>query len=148
MVKIKNVKSKKPTSHMAVMSMIVLFRAIFALAIIFLFYNLIFSAGFVFYVFKTNSKWIDPSPYGSRVNLTDHFAKLSNVVYEMVLFRDDWFEESEIYTISESKIKSMQYEITNADEVINQVNVNYYDRANIKNSSFSISENGLIQTLL
>lgn len=68
-------------------------------------------------------------------------------LYEMVLFRDDWFEETEIHTISESKIKSMQYEITNADEVINQVNVNYYDRDNIKNSSFSISENGLIQTL-
>lgn len=68
-------------------------------------------------------------------------------LYEMVLFRDNWFEEDEIHTISESKIKSMQYEITNADEVINQVNVNYYDRENIKNSSFSISENGLIQTL-
>lgn len=68
-------------------------------------------------------------------------------LYEMVLFRDDWFEEIEIHTIAESKIKSIQYEITNADEVINQVNVNYYDRDNIKNSSFSISENGLIQTL-
>lgn len=68
-------------------------------------------------------------------------------LYEMVLFRDNWFEEDEIHAISESKIKSMQYEITNADEVINQVNVNYYDRENIKNSSFSISENGLIQTL-
>ena len=68
-------------------------------------------------------------------------------LYEMVLFRDDWFEEDEIHSISESKIKSMQYEITNADEVINQVNVNFYDRANIKNSSFSISESGLIQTL-
>lgn len=68
-------------------------------------------------------------------------------VYEMVLFRDDWFEEDEIHIISESKIKSIQYEITNADEVINQVNVNYYDRQNIKNSSFSISESGLIQTL-
>ena len=65
----------------------------------------------------------------------------------MVLFRDDWFEDDEIHTIAEIKIKSMQYEITNADEVINQVNVNFYDRANIKNSSFSISENGLIQTL-
>ena len=68
-------------------------------------------------------------------------------LYEMVLFRNDWFKEDEIHTIAESKIKSMQYEITNADEVINQVNVNYYDRENIKNSSFSISENGLIQTL-
>ncbi|MFH7767569.1 hypothetical protein [Acinetobacter sp. BSP-28] len=70
-------------------------------------------------------------------------------LYEMVLFRDDWFEEDEIHSIPENKIKkgSMQYEITNADEVINQVNVNYYDRQNIKNSSFSISESGLIQTL-
>lgn len=68
-------------------------------------------------------------------------------LYEMVLFRDDWFDEDEIHIISESKIKSMLYEITNADEVINQVNVNFYDRANIKNSSFSISESGLIQTL-
>lgn len=68
-------------------------------------------------------------------------------LYEVVLFRDDWFEENEIHTISERKIKSMQYEITHADEVINQVNVNYYDRSNIKNSSFSISESGLIQTL-
>ena len=57
-------------------------------------YNIIASAEdglfsrFVFYVFKTNSRWIDPSPYGSRVNLTDHFAKLANVVYEMVLFLD------------------------------------------------------------
>lgn len=68
-------------------------------------------------------------------------------LYEIVLFRDDWFEEDEIHIIPESKIKSMQYEITNADEVINQVNVNFYDRENIKNSSFSISENGLIQTL-
>ena len=57
-------------------------------------YNIIASAEdglfsrFVFYVFKTNSKWIDPSPYGSRVNLTEHFAKLSIAVYEMVLFHD------------------------------------------------------------
>ena len=57
-------------------------------------YNIISSAEdglfsrFVFYVFKTNSHWIDPSPYGSRVNLTEHFAKLSIAVYEMVLFLD------------------------------------------------------------
>jgi hypothetical protein len=57
-------------------------------------YNIISSAEdglfsrFVFYVFKTNSKWIDPSPYGDRVNLTDHFAKLAIIVYEMVLFLD------------------------------------------------------------
>lgn len=44
---------------------------------------------FIFYVFKTDSKWIDPSPYGDRVNLTDHFAKLALIVHEMVLFLDN-----------------------------------------------------------
>ncbi|WP_347472711.1 phage tail protein [Acinetobacter thermotolerans] len=67
--------------------------------------------------------------------------------YEMVLFRDDWFNEEEIHTISESKIKSMQLEVQNADEIINHVNVTYYDRENIKNGAFSISENGLIKTV-
>jgi hypothetical protein len=57
-------------------------------------YNIISSAEdglfsrFIFYVFKTDSKWIDPSPYGDRVNLTDLFGKLANVVYEMVLFHE------------------------------------------------------------
>lgn len=41
---------------------------------------------FLFYIFKTDSKWIDPSPYGNQLNLTEHFAKLSNAFYEMVLF--------------------------------------------------------------
>lgn len=58
-------------------------------------YNIISSAEdglfsrFIFYIFKTDSKWIDPSPYGNNINLTDHFAKLSNAVYEMVLFLED-----------------------------------------------------------
>lgn len=41
---------------------------------------------FLFYIFKTDNIWIDPSPYGNHINLTDHFAKLSINVYEMVLF--------------------------------------------------------------
>jgi hypothetical protein len=41
---------------------------------------------FLFYIFKSESKWIDPSPFGNQINLTEHFAKLSNAVYEMVLF--------------------------------------------------------------
>lgn len=44
---------------------------------------------FLFYIFKTDSIWIDPSPYGNHTNLTDHFAKLSITVYEMFLFLDD-----------------------------------------------------------
>lgn len=41
---------------------------------------------FIFYIFKTDSKWIDPSPYGNQINLTQHFAKLSVKVYEMAVF--------------------------------------------------------------
>lgn len=66
-------------------------------------------------------------------------------LYEMVLFRDDWFEESEIHTLTENKIKSISFEVQNADEAINQLNVSYYDRENIKDASFSISENAAIK---
>ena len=65
----------------------------------------------------------------------------------MVLFRDDWFEESEIYTLPVNKIKSMSLEVANADEAINQLNVTYYNRAVIKDSSFSIAENASIRNL-
>lgn len=68
-------------------------------------------------------------------------------LYEMVLFRDDWFEEDEIHTIAESKIKSISFEIQNADEIINQLNVSFYDRDNIKNASFSIYENASIKNM-
>lgn len=68
-------------------------------------------------------------------------------LYEMVLFRDDWFEESEIHTIAVNKIKSMSLEVANADEAINQLNVSYYNRDAIKDSSFSIAENASIRNL-
>jgi len=41
---------------------------------------------FVFYTFKTESKWRSPSPYDSTINLTDHFSALSVKVLEMVDF--------------------------------------------------------------
>ena len=68
-------------------------------------------------------------------------------LYEMVLFRDDWSEESEIHTLSVNKIKSMSLEVANADEAINQLNVSYYNRDAIKDSSFSIAENASIRNL-
>lgn len=68
-------------------------------------------------------------------------------LYEMVLFRDDWFEESEIHALAESKIKSISFEVQNADDVVNQLNVSYYDRNNIKDASFSISENASIKNM-
>lgn len=68
-------------------------------------------------------------------------------LYEMVLFRDDWFDENEIHTLAANKIKSISLEIANADEAINQLNVSYYNRDAIKDSSFSISENASIRNL-
>lgn len=68
-------------------------------------------------------------------------------LYEMVLFRDDWFEEDEIHDIAESKIKDLSLEVMNSDDIVNQLNVTYYDRQRIKNSTFSVYENGSILTM-
>lgn len=68
-------------------------------------------------------------------------------LYEMVLFRDDWFAEDEIHNIAESKIKDISLEVMNSDDIVNQLNVTYYDRARIKNSTFSVYENGSILTM-
>lgn len=68
-------------------------------------------------------------------------------LYEMVLFRDDWFAENEIHTIAENKIKDLSLEVMNSDDIVNQLNVTYYDRERIKNSTFSVYENGSILTI-
>lgn len=68
-------------------------------------------------------------------------------LYEMILFRDDWFEENEIHEITESKIKDLSLEVMNSDDIVNQLNVTYYDRKRIKNSTFSVYENGSILTM-
>ncbi|WEI04519.1 hypothetical protein PYR78_06075 [Acinetobacter johnsonii] len=69
-------------------------------------------------------------------------------LYEMVLFRDDWFDENEIHTLPANKIKSMQLDgATSADELINKLNVSYYNREAIKNSSFSVAEIAAIRNL-
>ncbi|MEG2263288.1 MAG: hypothetical protein RSC68_02840 [Acinetobacter sp.] len=69
-------------------------------------------------------------------------------LYEMVLFRDDWFDENEIHTLPANKIKSMQLDgATSADELINKLNVSYYNRDAIKNSSFSVAEIAAIRNL-
>lgn len=45
---------------------------------------------FIFYSFKSTSKWLDPSPYGNQVNLTEHFQKLGDEVYDMVQFLEEY----------------------------------------------------------
>jgi hypothetical protein len=41
---------------------------------------------FIFYVFKTDAVWLDPSPKGNPVNLTEYFTKQSKQVFKMVEF--------------------------------------------------------------
>lgn len=41
---------------------------------------------FIFYVFKTDSIWLDPSPKGNPINLTYFFEKQSQLVLKMVEF--------------------------------------------------------------
>lgn len=74
-------------------------------------------------------------------------VKRQTGLYEMVLFRDDWFEEDEIHAITENRIKDLSLEVMNSDDIVNQLNVTYYDRERIKNSTFSVYENGSILTM-
>ncbi len=47
---------------------------------------------FIFYVFKTDAVWLDPSPKGNPVNLTDYFTTQSKQVLKMV----EYFETDEM----------------------------------------------------
>ena len=44
---------------------------------------------FIFYVFKTDSIWLDPSPKGNPINLTSFFNNQSQRILEMVEFFED-----------------------------------------------------------
>ena len=41
---------------------------------------------FIFYVFKTDAVWLDPSPKGNPVNLTDYFTTQAKLVLKLVEF--------------------------------------------------------------
>jgi hypothetical protein len=47
---------------------------------------------FIFYVFKTEAVWLDPSPKGNPVNLTDYFTKQSKQVLKLV----EYYERDEM----------------------------------------------------
>lgn len=47
---------------------------------------------FIFYVFKTDAVWLDPSPKGNPINLTEYFKTQSSQVFKMVEF----FERDEM----------------------------------------------------
>ncbi|CEI54449.1 hypothetical protein [Acinetobacter bereziniae] len=68
-------------------------------------------------------------------------------LYEVILFRDDLLNLEEALHFDESNIKSFQPDIINAEDQINAVNVSFYDRVNIKDSSFSLSDVGSFHTI-
>jgi hypothetical protein len=68
-------------------------------------------------------------------------------LYEVILFRDDLLNLVDALHFDESNIKSFQPDIINAEDQINAVNVSFYDRDNIKDSSFSLSDVGSFHTI-
>jgi hypothetical protein len=54
---------------------------------------------FIFYVFKTDAVWLDPSPKGNPVNLTEYFKTQSSQVFKMVEF----FERDEMVLLLTEK---------------------------------------------
>ncbi|WP_227567074.1 phage tail protein [Acinetobacter bereziniae] len=68
-------------------------------------------------------------------------------LYEVILFRDDLLNLNDALHFNESNIKSFQPDIINAEDQINAVNVSFYDRVNIKDSSFSLSDVGSFHTI-
>lgn len=59
-------------------------------------------------------------------------------LYEVVLFRDDLLDLPNAKSFDESNIKSFNMDSANLDGAVNSVNVSYYDRHNIKDSTFSL----------
>lgn len=66
--------------------------------------------------------------------------------YEIVLFRDDLLDIENSIKFNESNIKSIDFDISNLEDSISSINVSYYDRDLIKDSSFLLYENGLERT--
>lgn len=66
--------------------------------------------------------------------------------YEVVLFRDDLIDFDNLLSFGKHNIKDFTPEIANADELVNVLNVSYYDRINIKESAFNVYENGNVRT--
>jgi hypothetical protein len=68
-------------------------------------------------------------------------------LYEVILFRDDLLNLADALHFDETNIKSFQPDIVNAEDQINAVNVSFYDRMNIKESAFSLSDLGSFHTI-
>ncbi|WP_111861286.1 phage tail protein [Acinetobacter sp. CFCC 10889] len=68
-------------------------------------------------------------------------------LYEVILFRDDLLDLENALHFDESNIKHLEFESYYAEDAVNSYNVSYYDRENLKDSTFSIDDTGLIHTV-
>lgn len=66
--------------------------------------------------------------------------------YEVILFRDDLLGLDDAMKFNESNIKNLSREVAKQDDLINVLNVKYYDRASIKESAFNVYDNGSIMS--
>jgi hypothetical protein len=64
---------------------------------------------FLFYVYKVPQQWRDVSPSANKVNLTDHFANLSDRVYKMVEFLNSYPTE---FDLSQDQWDALNYACT------------------------------------
>jgi hypothetical protein len=71
---------------------------------------------FLFYVFKTDAVWLDPSPKGNPINLTDYFTTQSKKVLKMV----EYYETDEmVLHLTEEQWKKLN---TNFSSFLDQIN--------------------------
>jgi hypothetical protein len=61
---------------------------------------------FIFYIFKSENKWMSPAPKVNGVNLTDHFKQLSQRVFEMVQFLEN---SPTIIKLSDNQWQQLDY---------------------------------------
>ncbi len=73
---------------------------------------------FIFYIFKSENRWLSPAPKVDGVNLTEHFKHLSQRVFEMVLFLEN---SPTILQLSVSQWGQLDYYFQNYLQDFNEV---------------------------
>lgn len=66
--------------------------------------------------------------------------------YEIVLFRDDLLDLDQAQVFNKTNLKKINFEIATSDDLVNVLNVKFYDRDYQTSSSFVVYENGNIRT--
>lgn len=68
-------------------------------------------------------------------------------LFEIVLFRDDWFEENEIHAIDKKYVSKLKTQTINGSKCVNKINVTWRDREQSKDASFSVLNDASIAAI-